>query len=51
MALLYTDYFTKNYKAGLFSKPTLIFFIFMSLAFIMPIILVVKTHSKQMNKS
>ena len=45
MALLYTDYFTKTYKAGLFTKSALIFFIFMALAFIMPIILVVKTHS------
>jgi len=46
MALLFTDYFTKTYKASFLSKSTVIFFIFMALALIMPIILVVKTHSK-----
>ena len=45
MALLFTDYFTRTYKSGLMSLSTLIFSIFMALAFIMPIILVVKTHS------
>jgi hypothetical protein len=45
MALLFTDYFTRTYKSGLMTVSTIIFSIFMALAFIMPIILVVKTHN------
>ena len=45
MAILYRDYFQKSYKAGSLSKSALICYLFVAIAFIMPIILVVKTHS------
>lgn len=48
MALLFTDYFQKQFKAQALSKTALIFYFFMALAFIMPLVLVIKTHRKQL---
>jgi hypothetical protein len=48
MAILYTDYFKKEYKASGFSRSSCICFILLAVALIMPFILVIRTYSKSM---
>lgn len=49
MATLFTDYFKKEYKASAFSKSAVICYLFMVIAFIMPLVLVIKTHSTNLS--
>jgi len=46
MAILYTDYFKKEYKASAFSKSSLVCAILLAVAIVMPLVLVIKTYSK-----
>jgi len=45
MAVLFTDSFKRSFNVFAFSKSAIIFYFFMALAFIMPIVLIVKTHN------
>ena len=49
MAILYTDYFKKEYKSSGFSKSTFICAILLAVALIMPLVLVIKTYSKRLS--
>jgi hypothetical protein len=45
MAVLFTDSFKRSFNVFPLSRSAIIFYFFMALAFIMPIVLVVKTHN------
>ncbi|TNV84409.1 hypothetical protein FGO68_gene16267 [Halteria grandinella] len=45
MAVLFADSFQRQYRANASSKSALICYLFMVMAFIMPLILVIKTHN------
>lgn len=46
MAVILTDYFRKTYTDKWYSRNACICYIFMIVAFVLPLVLVVKTHSK-----
>ena len=46
MAVILTDYFRKTYSDKWYSRNACICYIFMLAAFVLPLVLVVKTHSK-----
>ena len=45
MAVLFADSFQRQYRASALSKSAMICYLFMIMAFIMPLILVIKTHN------
>lgn len=45
MAIFFTDYYKKHYHSSWYSRTALITYLFMIMAFILPLILVIRTHS------